>query len=224
MLPGFPNFKSSGPPPVIFLGSTDTRPSAGADANLSFSGWGLQEGDIVVVMSATAEEGTGQADGYTELAEVEADSRLFVWAGYKRMTSTPDTGVVVEGTGAAEAGLSVIAFAYRRINATTAVDVAVTTAIGVSTNPNPPAITPTTGNCCIIAFAGSNNLDASPGTIANYSTPISGTGSGSSFSVCLAACYRILSGGAGVAENPAAFSSWGSGDWAAVTIALRQAA
>lgn len=90
---------------------------------------------------------------------------------------------------------------------------------------NPPAVTPTVDNCIIGFITAGDVYDATPGTVSNYTLPtnyLAAENDTFPYGVMTACGYRILSGGAGVEENPAAFSSWASGNkFAAVTFAIK---
>lgn len=209
---------------ITFVNSATGHNESGSDVTLSFSGLGLAENDVVIVGSAQDSDVSpiGAVSGYTTLANINVSGSNFVWVGYKRMGSTPDSSAVVAGTGNSIFGIASVAMIFRGVNQTTAIDVTTTTASGSSTNPDPGSIIPTSNNCAIVVMCGNNNIDASPGTITNYSTPVVAT-SDTSFDSTFAGCYRILSGGAGSSENPGAFPSWVTGAWGVATIALRPA-
>jgi hypothetical protein len=209
---------------ISFVNSATGYDVSGTNITLSLSGLGLAQDDIVIVGSVQDFDVSpiGSVSGYTQLASINVSGNNFIWVGYKKMAASPDASAVVTGTGSSAFGMSAVAMIFRGVNATTPIDVTTTTASGSSTNPNPPAITPANNNCAIVIMGGSVD-DSSPGSIASYSTPVVATSVGATFNTSFAGCYQLLSGGASVAQDPAAFSSWSTGAWGVATIALRPA-
>jgi hypothetical protein len=81
----------------------------------------------------------------------------------------------------------------------------------------------------IVIFSGEYDSDGAtdqtPGTVTSYSTPVTRYHDTGGTDAIIASAYRLLSGGAGVGENPAAFSAWAPGGAdGSMTIALRPAA
>lgn len=211
--------------PITFLNSITGHDETGSNITLSLAGMGLAANDVVVLLQGDGGQHDSSApSGYTELDNRNNGGNDSIWVGYKRMTGSPDSSVVCVGNSNDGAGFAAIAMGFRGVNATTAIDVTTTVSSSGASVPNPAAITPVTNGCCIVVLASARNItpDASIGTITNYSTPINVGSEASSFdSVTLGACYRILVGGAGVSEDPAAFSSWASAGNFTATVALR---
>jgi len=97
---------------------------------------------------------------------------------------------------------------------------ATTAGLTNSTNPDAPSITTVTNNALIIAVAGSKVLDTTPGTVSGYSNQINIAGNDNTDITVAGATFEKITAGA---ENPAAWSSWVSGNWYAITIAVRPA-
>ena len=120
--------------------------------------------------------------------------------------------------------MSAVALVFRGVTAGGfSLNVTTLTATGASTNPNPPANTPTLDNCCIVIGGSSTVQDTTPsGTITNYlpATPVNNNATDTNPSTT-AMAYRILSGGAGVSTDPGAFTSWSNSSWVAFTAVLR---
>lgn len=124
-------------------------------------------------------------------------------------------------------GWGAICFILRGVDATTPLDVTPTTVQSSSTGqPNPPAITPSSDNCMILAVGvkddASNNAQTVSSYSSGYSTIQSFVHHQENVGGLLAVCATILSGGSGVAENPGTITgSLGNDEWAAASIALR---
>lgn len=212
---------------ITFIGSTSGTAINGGNVTLTLSGIsGIATGDLVYIASGTfgraGNEGRiGNALGFT--ADRDVTNTIRLRTAYKIYNSGTDGTCTVEGSTNAADGMTAVAFVFRGTNAGTfALDVTSTTATGSSTNPDPPSITPTDANCCIIAGAVSAVVDATPGTITNYTEPTTFVNTASDTNNSTTAmAYRILSGGAGAAENPAAFSSWSTAAWVSFSVALR---
>jgi hypothetical protein len=128
-----------------------------------------------------------------------------------------ETTVTCYGSGNASDGA-----AYERIILRNAggVDVAAIPATGSSTNPNPPSITPVTNGAVVLIAAQSAISDTSPGTVGSYTTGNVNANSTNDMSM---SCGYRLGLAAGVAEDPANWSSWGNANWRAVTVAIKPA-
>lgn len=171
-------------------------------------------GDIVLAFGAAHLSVGINTAGYTS---IYADALMVV--SYKIMGATPDTSVVGEGGGNANHCSVYGAMVFREVDPTTPMDATATSATGSTSNPNPPAITPTTNDAAVVIFATSNVFDASIAVPANYSGLVQSTGNDVN-DMSGAAAYR-LGRSAGVSEDPAAFGTWSLGNWIAVTVALR---
>lgn len=211
--------------PITFLNSITGNDETGSNITLSLTGMGLAANDIVLLLQGDGGQHTSSTpSGYTQLDNRTNGGNDAIWVGYKRMTGSPDSNVICTGNSNSGSGFAAIAMGFRGVNATTAIDVTTTVTLAGSGAPNPAAITPVTNGACIVVLATASNPtpDTSVGTITNYSTPINVGSEAVSFdSVTLGACYRILVGGAGVSEDPAAFSSWSSAANMTATVALR---
>lgn len=194
--------------------------SNGGNVTLTFSTT-PSENDHVVVYGGQGGGGMPAAPGtgYTQIA-VSSGAGFGVWI--KKMSSSPDASVLCRGDASATSGISYGCYVFRGVDTTTAQDATATTAGNtISTNPNCASITTATNNALVLALAGSGVYDASPGTVSGYSNQYN-TQASDTYSMTVAgATFEKATAGA---ENPDAWSSWASGFWYAVTVALRPAA
>jgi hypothetical protein len=211
---------------ITFFDSATGSSTNGGNLNLSLPA-SMQQDDIVVLFAAANQAsgtltGPSGGAGYTRIGASNISSgTVEVGAWYKFMGASPDTSVsVIVASGATTDSLCALSMVFRGVDTATPLDVAATTATGTSTNPNPAAIVPSSDDTCIVVGAGSGVADATPGTVSGYSTPVVVNGNDTN-DTTLASCYLILTGNAGVSQDPAAFSSWGSGSWGVHTVALR---
>jgi hypothetical protein len=146
--------------------------------------------------------------------------------GYRLMPATPDTSITITGGtgGIANAG-AVALQVWRRVHATTPLDVTTTTATGTnSLLANPPAITPTTAGAIILAGGVGAHVQGvqtfSSSALANF---ISVGGDDTTDVTVGLGSYVWTSG----AYDPAVFTFSGSdittSSWVAATLALRPA-
>src|SRR3990167_9195411 len=202
-----------------------------------------QAGDLVVVSYAIGStvarspliNTPGGGAAYTLMGSNQTVSDTFdanLRTAYKFMGGTPDTQVTLSatptaGTGSAsDAGRYTIKV-YRGVDPTTPLDVAVTTATGVSSRvANPPSITPVTAGAWIgisgCAACGTGGTYTAPSTFVDL---VAGTTSDTNDSM-IGSAHKIdwTSG----AFDPAAFGGGGtsttSDSWCAISYALRPAA
>lgn len=185
-------------------------------------------GDLVIVGydsgSNTDRVTTINTSGYTSVADLYSndsyDANLI--AGYKRMSSTPDTSVQVSGTGSSNDGGAVVVHVWRNVDPTTPMDVTPTTATGLNTGrPTPPAITPVTSGAVIVMIGGGGTQ-----TPATYTSSLDNFLTQTRDSV-----YDAMIGIGSAAWTSGTYTpaQWGGGSnaaadsWAAVTMALRPA-
>jgi len=150
------------------------------------------------------------------------DSNLRV--AYRFMPATPETTVVLSGTGStADAGAYTI-HVFRGIDPSTPLDVAAVTAGGINTRlANPGSILPTTSGAWIYVVGGA--AAATGGTFtAAYLTDLRATTRSDTNDSNIASGYVTWSSGT---YDPAAFGGGGTNttndSWTAVTLALRPA-
>lgn len=181
---------------------------------------GLAQGDIVLAFCASSAGTQATPSGYTNL-HTHAVSGLQANLSYKIQTSSVDTSISFWDTGGSgDAGVA-FARAFRGVD--TADPFAATTieASGTTTTPDCGAITPAVDNAAIVLFAAMTGND-SPTHPANYTTLADDEIGSDTNDISGASNFRILSGGGGASENPAAYGSWvPTAQWVAYTVALR---
>lgn len=195
----------------------------GGDLTLTFDVT-PSENDVVVVFGGSSRFATpnpgAPGSGYTQIA-LYATVSLFFGAWYKRMGASPDSSVVCHGSGTVTEAAAYGCYVLRGVDTTTFLDAAATTAgLTTSTNPDCPSITTVTNNAWVIAVAGSKVYDTTPGTVSGYSNQYNTAGNDNNDITVAGATLEKTTAGA---ENPAAWSSWASGNWYAITIAVRPA-
>lgn len=172
---------------ITFVGSAFGGGANGGNATADLSGLSMQENDLVLAFGGS-QRGPGQDDiafvtsDYAELfdqetAAYQGSDFLDTVCGYKFMGTSPDSSVVINGSGDSltAAGLAVMVF--RGVDTTTPIDVttpARNTNTGSTIQPDSPAITPVTANAALIAMgATAGALGISP---SDEPTPPSGYG------------------------------------------------
>ena len=184
----------------------------------------LRENDLVIVWGGHSNRAGSipgpVTAGYTSLVTQTAASPFFN-ASYKRMGTLADTTVNCRSTGNASDATAYGYFCLRgAIQTGSPIDVAVVTAgPTTSTNPDPGSIVTTTHGAWILALASSAVNDAAITVISGYEnlTNASGNDNGEDYSTAGCTLVKSTAGG----ENPAAYGSWASGAWYAVTIAIK---
>lgn len=188
---------------------------------------GLAQNDVVCVF-AVSSAGTLATPGVW--VPIQSDTNVNAGTGqagawYKVMGAVPDTSVSFWDTGGTGDSGTALAFAFSGVDTSTPMDATATEAEGnhLPGGAGCPAIVPASDNCAIVIFISGSVVDASPGTVTNYThpTPNVSTSNDTSDTTC-AGAYRLLTGGAGVSEDPGAWSGFGgAGASYGVTIALR---
>lgn len=232
------SFLQNGPVIPTYVGGTTGGFINGGDGTISLTGLtgGIAAapaaGDYVVVALTTGSTasrsiscsyGTSLVASLTSIDSFHAVTQV----RGKVQTSTPDTSIVVSGTGNVTDACGFVVHVWRNIDQTTPQDVTIVTATGGNNaQSDPPAITPVTAGAIILAIGG-----AAGGTLAVHTSP-GGTGVGNFLSGWgadtqdgLTSIYSYTGWTSG-AYNPAAFANGGgatSSAWTGVTMALRPA-
>jgi len=181
------------------------------------------EDDIVVVFGGHGIGTTTLTDpgsGYTLIAKHETTAPIFgMW--FKKMTATPDLSVVCNGGGTNTDGVVYGCYVLSGVDTTTAQDAAaVTVGPTSSTNPDAGLITTVTNDAWVVPCAGSDIRDTSPGTISGYADQLNDNrNETNSYTAAMSRLEKSSFGD----ENPAAWDSWGSSNWYAITAAFRPA-
>jgi hypothetical protein len=209
--------------PVTYVGS-GVASSSGAPigSKTPLEASGVLDGDLVIFLAAQHTNAPNISNTTTILTGQITPGEFYRLSSaiYDGLTSYTISG----------SGTDALTFSAQIWRGTEQLDVTQATASGNSTNPNPASITPVSNDCgiaimavCTTISAGGGN-DTTPGTITNYTVDPNGSIAGGDSGIALFAintAWRVLSGGAGAAEDPAAFSSWTTGDWWVATMALR---
>lgn len=211
--------------------------SAGVGCTATISG--AQAGDLILVIGSNttylngaatyATVKNGAAVSFTRVTQLSNLATITscpqASIEYKFWADSNDNSIVIGVPVDPNGGSNCVVFVFRGVDPSTPIDVTTTTASGNSTNPNCPAVTPASNNCCIVAAASGGGNDSSPGAVTSFTQPspfvIAGQPWGTTRNLTTAMSYRILTGNAGVSQNPAAYASWSSSRWVAFTIALR---
>lgn len=206
---------------LVTSGALKNSTTNGRSITLTFPA-GVAQGDVVILYGghpfrSGAAIGPSTA-GYTQIALNNTAAPAF-GAWYKVMGTTPDTSVVGQGTGNSLDATAYAAFIIRGVNTSSLLDQTTTTAgPTTSSNPNAPAITTQTNGAWVLDLAGSQVLDTSPGSVTGYSNTNAASGSDTNSISIAGATKEVATAGS---EDPAAWSTWSSGAWFAVTVALK---
>ncbi len=186
---------------------------------------GLAAGDIVIFAACATGADASIPGGWTNIftGSGGAVNRRLAF-GYKFMGGSPDTSVTFWDTGGSTESGTAVAWAMRGVDTSTPLDGVTPTSIeSASAVPNCPSIVPSSNDCAVIIAAYNLVIDASIGTVTNYTTTGLTTTSDDSTDTTICGGYRILSGGAGGTEDPAAWSTWTAASYSAATAVLRPA-
>lgn len=198
----------------------------GGNVTLTFSTTPSQNDMALVIVGTTAQDEVApgvSTSGYTTLATHTGSGggKPGIAVLYKVMGASPDSNVVCTGDGHFGTGTCAVAYILREIDTSTPSDQTPTTA-GESSgaNPDPAAITTQTDEAWVFACACSTVYDTSPGTISGYSNHYSAAADDTrDTSICVGTKEVATAG----SEDPDAFSSWSSGFWYTITVAIRPA-
>lgn len=195
----------------------------GGDITLTFDN--VATGDITVLYGGRANSSDAGAfgpitSGYNQIAIVDSTGpKLGVW--YKIQGGTPDANVQGEGAGGAAHG---VAYCMYVLDGTTVhadlFDQTVATTGQVSAVPDCPQIVTQTANALVTCHSGNSVVDASPGTVTNY-TVFAGSGANGNDNddITVGGAFRTIV--TPTTENPAAWSSWSTGTGGSFTIAWK---
>lgn len=174
----------------------------------------MLEGDVVFLLGART--GTGAVPtptGYTSIGS-SGNHRVF----RKVMGTTPDTTATITGTGTATDCTGAAVYCLRGVNTLTPEDATVTVATATSTNPDPASITTVTANAWVLAFAASAVNDAAITIPTGYGNGVTDARNDTAPLTVAGGTKLVAAAGA---ENPASWTVWSSGVWAAFTVAVR---
>lgn len=204
---------------ITLVGSpTEAGSGGGSDITLSLP-TGMQNGDVVYVCFATSSSGGTSSSGWTQVgSDIDSGSDVRTQVFRKVMGASPDSSIVLDGSGiGSDSGVG-LAYALRGVDPVTPEDTSPTTATGDSTNPNSPSVTTVTNNAWVISFAGSRANDSAFTAPSGYSNQVDRLATDSN-NISAGAATKEISTAA--AENPAEWTNWSTGRWAAWSIAVR---
>jgi hypothetical protein len=181
----------------------------------------LTPGSVVLVFGGhhpEAGSNYGPTTGYTQVRRDSIYSTAIgLW--YKRMGTTPDTNVVCYGDANSNHPTAYLAIGLTGAHATDPIDAGPNYRYA-SEVPNCVTITTITDSAWVIAAAASTIFDATPGTISGYTNDVTTTqDDGYDLSVALATKLVPVAG----AEDPGAWSDWGTGAVTSYTFAVKAA-
>lgn len=197
----------------------------GGTVSVTLSGIsGLAEGDVVVLCGQSSGGNVAGISGWTPATTATSLGQVF----YKVMGASPDSSVTLWDSGTTSDAGAAVALAFSGVDTANVLDVSSPTPVSANNAAaDPPAITPATDNACIVVFCnartGSSAADTAIGNISGYTTSVTAYGNDTN-DAFVAAFYNILTGGAGVSQNPATPDAWsppGSSACISHTLALR---
>ncbi len=181
-----------------------------------------KQNDVVIFFgghgSAGGAAGPSTA-GYTRIASTTAATAPNFGAWYKVMGASPDTTVAGSGIGSTD-GTAYAAYLLTGVDTSVFDATSVTAGPTTSTNPDAASITTVTSGAWVLDLAGNNTQDNSPGTVSTFTNLTISDNANSSAADLSIAGAATTSSPVG-ADNPAAWSTWASGNWFAITIALK---
>jgi hypothetical protein len=188
----------------------------------------LAEDDVVYLFVTASAAGppatTITTSGYTKLHDQTvsvsgSNGRFTVWR--KVMGATPDSNVVISHTSGSSAPGAAVAVCLRGVDPTTPED-ATLTAAGptTSTTPDSPSITTVTDDAWVISAFGAGVSDTTVTAPSGYSNQVDRNSSFFAVNTVGAATKEIATAGA---EDPASWTNLSSGNWSAVSVAVRPA-
>lgn len=206
---------------------TTAAASNGADVTISMP-TGVAQNDVCYVFVFVTHQTIGAAmssAGWTTVAGPLNDGVSSRAACYRKvMGASPDANATVTGSGNTGDSAAVVCFAIRGSDTTTPEDATATTAFNGtgSTDPDPASIVTVTNGAWVIAFAGSRVNDASVTAPTGYSNLAQIVGNDETDDATSAGSTKEVAT-AGT-EDPASYTTWDSGRWITVTVAVRPAA
>ena len=197
--------------------------SAASGANITLNLNSLQENDVVVTFGGFA-GGTATApgvispSGYTSILVIDSAAHDFK-IEWKRMGATVDPSVLLAGSGdAADAG-AYGSYALRGVvTSGDPQDIGVQAITASADVPKSPSITTVTNGTIVLALAGNDQFDTSPGVVPNFNANM-GASSNDTDDFSTAGAVSILAT-AGLI-NPSVWSTWASGNNTSATIAIK---
>lgn len=218
---------------ITFVGSANNGRTNGSTLGVAPHA-NTQVGDWLVAIQGSRNGGaasfTDDVNGtWTNVTSTITNDTVVAKVGLQKVVGSVPTAIDGTGSGGLDDSWHMEVLTFRGCHDTQP-SVAIANSSGSgSVDADAPAVTPGHDDCAIVALVARDSTDASHGTITNY-TVISGAGTGDVNPIMLGAAYRILTGGNGVSQDPAAWSlfndggSSNAGEYVAFTVALRPSA
>lgn len=188
-------------------------------ANVTIALPTLQSNDVVISWGGhfnRAGSNTGPTEaGWTPILANTVTASPFFYAGYKVMGGTPDTSFVAYGTGNVTDAAAYGLYCLRGVDVTAVVGSAANFTRATSTNPDSPAATSTVSNAWMLSLAMSVVNDANVTLPTNYTIGVAANVNDTNPATVGGGTREIAIPGA---ENPGAYSGWGSGAWLALSV------
>jgi hypothetical protein len=179
----------------------------------------IAKGDLVLVWGCMPGNGAASWPGDWETLNNGLNgnntSRNILAA--KKIGDTLDTNVTFTADGLGTSSVGAIAMVFSAADLERRV--AITTATGNTTDPNPPAITPSENASGVVCFASQRVDDAAITVPTNYVNLVFVNSNGDTNDIGLAGAWRDGRNG-GASEDPPAFTGWLTGQWRAVTVVI----
>lgn len=209
---------------ITYRGGGEASAINGGDPTITFPG-GVAENDIVLAGGGHGLQGTTAAtiltSGYTQLELGPLSSTADV-AGcwYKRMGATPDSTVQGEGGGNGSDAVVYLCQIFIGVDTTTAIDATTTEAASSSGAPDSPNIDTVTDGAAVVSIGVGGVFDSTVTSPSGYGDQVHlNRDDTRPVTAGMAWVTKATAGG----ENPAAWTGWSTGTWAAFTVALRPA-
>lgn len=192
----------------------------GGDVTLAYDS--LQADDVIVTFGGFA-GGTETAPGvlgpagFTSVWTVNS-AAIDVKGEWLRVGADAPASVLLSGSGTATDATAYVSYALRGVtNSGDPLDVGIQT-VEANGTPQAPSIVTVTDGAMVLALASNSVLDTSTGVVSNFSADISAS-SNDTDDISSAGAASLLSTAGSISPN--AWSSWGIGDYGAMTLAVK---
>lgn len=209
---------------ITIASSNTLAMGASATENVTLCGTPAENDVYVVALARDSTSAIGTAAisaGWSRIYNYGAETIPVSVVFLKRMTSSPDSTIPIEGDTSFSGSTAVAMIQVKGVDTSTAQDAALTSASGSSGMPNPPSHTTVTANALRIVTGHIDDDNTSGWSLSGWTVLTKGVGTGGR-DATVALGYK-LAATAG-AENPSAFSGSADDEWAATHFSLRPAA
>lgn len=221
---------------ISYVNGGASNANNGGDVTVLFTGWGLQQNDLVLAVGAIGDNDdlnftmAMTTSGYTLVTGTDLfsndvqDTHLAVF--YKFMGPTPDSSAVFTGQGGTDASCALAVMAFRGVDTSTPMDTSATTATGLNTYAaNPPSISGSTSGFWTVACGAAGTVLGATAAFTlptGYTTNAQGSSGNDTSDVTVAMGYNSSPA---TPEDPGSFTHNGTDSadysWCAATLALR---